>query len=106
MEKLGFSDFETEILLQVEMDFNDISTNDNNVDVEESSQMFRISSGYIIDWKTKVRRRYRDNDANRQTLMQLNGTLYRFTISYPLEKQRSVLSLFNKTLNSAIPLYE
>ncbi|MFT4661225.1 MAG: hypothetical protein ACI8XB_001497 [Patiriisocius sp.] len=106
MEKLGFSDFETEILLQVEMDFNDIMSDDNNIDVEESSQLFRISSGYIIDWKTKERTRYRDNDTNRQALMQLNGTLYRFTISYPLEKRRPVLSLFNKTLNSAIPIYE
>jgi len=106
MEKLGFSDFETEILLQVEMDYNDISTNENNVDIEESSQLYRISSGYIIDWKTMERRRYKNNDANRQTLMQLNGTLYRFSISYPLEKQRNVFSLYNKTLNSAVPIYE
>lgn len=106
MEKLGFSDFETEILLQIEMDYSDLSSDENNIDLEEQTQMFRISEGYIINWKTVKRTRYRDNDCNRQTLMQLNGTLYRFTISYPGDKEKSVLALYNKTLNSAVPIYE
>lgn len=105
IEKLGLNNFDDEMMLQMEADVNDYHSISKNVDVQETTDYFKLGTAHVVDWKSMTKDGTMVDRAHRSMLMQLNGVMYRFKIDYDMEDRKSIVNAVSKMLNTSIPLY-
>jgi hypothetical protein len=80
--------------------YNNLLSDDNCFQVNKEWMQLKLSECHIVSWKTKTRKKNRQNNQNNKAFIEVGGLWYTLHLSSPSINEKDMIPLFYKMLKS------